>query len=430
MQGDIYRGEEDDIYWQTLQSGTTDVSGGNLLARWERDMEARGVLTLQAYYDYYERDTPVLSITPMLSITTETLDFDLQHRIPLGERHELAWGFGYRRIDSEIPQTPTTRFSPEQRSDNLFSAFIQDEYKLIPDKVRLILGSKFEHNDYSGFEYQPNARLLWTPDDKRSLWAAVSRAVRTPSRMEHTMSIEALIGSVSLPPPSPPLEVPLLLRMLGNEELDSEKVLAYEIGFRHQTTPKLFLDLAVFYNKYEDLVVGDRSLYPEGTMPPDVRMIVENMAQNNLAGHTYGLEAVGDWIARDWMHLKLAYTYLGINLDKGNQTSAYNIENRSPKHQISLRALFDVNEDWDVDIWLRHVDELADPQPSEPLNSGVNAYTTLDLRIAWKITKQLSLSLVGTNLLDERHAEFPAEPLNPLSGEVERSFYGQLRWKF
>jgi iron complex outermembrane receptor protein len=416
VQSDIYRSEQDELDWKTFRSGEATVTGGNLLAAWERSYSEASDVKLRAYYDYYQRKLPVAEIA------NHTFDLEFQHRYQVNPRNELIWGLGYRHLYSDIPPAEMIQFDPAQRHDNLFNLFVQDDFKLIPDKLTLTVGGKIEHNDYTGWEIQPNLRGLWLFSEKRSLWAAVSRAVRAPNRVDHNVTLEMPVQ----PTQNPFYPVPLVVRGSGTKDFESETVVAYEIGLHNQPTPKFSWDMALFLNRYDKLTAGQRNVMPDLA---NGRILILQQGINGIKGETYGLELSASWKPLDWWGLHGAYTFLEMSLEDkyGIGVSVADFENRAAQHRVSLRSNMNLAANWELDAWLRYVTELPGDAAS---NSYVDAYASVDLRLGWRPRKDLELSLAGRNLFDKRHYEFIADTFNPLYGEVDRSFHLQARWQF
>lgn len=406
FQGDIYDGEagqKSDIPSFTSPTFTEPIEddfpvfGGNLLSRWQHIFSGTSDMTLQLYYDRTERDEI------FGNADRDTLDIDFQHRFSWGNRQEVIWGLGYRLTSDEISTGNSfVVFDPVSRTDHLFSGFIQDDITLIKDRLRLTLGSKFEHNDYTGFEIEPNARILWTPHESHSIWSAASRAVRTPSRYE--TDVQAILIDHTV---------------FGNSDLKSEDIFALELGYRVQPTDSLSFDIAGFYNHYENLRTTELKSRPLNSIP----LNIECQFDNKMEGDVYGLELAADWKMLAWWQLNLAYTFLKMDLkpDKDSQADGYE-EDNSPDHQVSLRSSMDLTNDLELDFWLRFVDNIQ--------KGNVDTYTTLDVRLGWQPSSNLEISLVGQNLIDRHHLEFNEQEFVSESTEVERSVYGKITFKF
>ena len=131
-----------------------------------------------------------------------------------------------------------------------------------------------------------------------------------------------------------------------------------------------------------------------------------------MKGETYGVELAGNWQPiRDW-RLYGAYTFLQIELhrDGGVGASAEDFEGQSPEHQVYLQSSWNLPFNLEFDLISRYVDTLPKFTPK------VHRYMTLDLRLNWKASKNLELTLVGQNLLEPHHLEFGTNTLvrNPL----------------
>jgi len=419
IQGDLYQGDRNlrvsDIWiaeppYQTEQIGTFDIDGHNILARWEHTTSDTSAGTMQIYYDYTNREDAYLEQT------NRTLDIDLQHRFQYAERHDIVWGLGYRLNSDDFSRTFQMDLTPDSDSQQTFSAFAQDEITLLANKVWLTLGSKFEHNDYSGFEVQPNVRVLWKPQDDHRLWASISRAVRTPSRIEDSGRITTLVI-----PPIPFVNPDItVVSILGNSEFTSEELIAYEVGYRYLPSESISFDLALFFNNYEKLQAYNQS------SPIDLIYF-----GNTISGEVYGLEFTTQWSPTDWLETELSYSYIDIKMEDPQALTGIDqeamIEGSSPKNQISLKASIALQENLHLNLWGRYVDELE--KSSIVADFPVDDYTTLDANIRWQPVDDLELSLVGQNLFDNKHLEFISEQFTKPT-EIGRSIYAKLTWTF
>ncbi len=419
LQGDVYDSDEHQRIaslvfptppFERNLDDRIDSSGWNLLGRWQRDLAGTGDLRIQAYYDHTQRSEV------LLGQTHDTFDLDLQQHLSLGRRHELVWGLGYRRVRDAFDNSFAVSLRPPTFTTHLYSGFVQDEITLLPERLDLILGSKLEHNDFTGFEVQPNVRLIWHPTGDQVLWGAVSRAVRTPSRVDRNAVIK--MGLTAVAPPG----IPIFDTALGNPDFMSERLTAYELGWRWQPHNGLSLDLATYYNDYDRLSSLDFSTAPW------VRIT------NRLAGHALGAELAGDWRPREGWRLHLAYTYarISLNSDDGipDPLSMGTGEGSTPRQQLSLRSELALAPRWHLHLWGRYVGELPPSTPVETAQGGrVPPYWALDLRLAWQADDGLELSLSGHNLLHQHHLEFTQESFIAPT-EVERAVFAQVRWRF
>jgi iron complex outermembrane receptor protein len=386
LQGDAYGGNEQD------QPADTAVDGQNVLGRWTHTFSSESDLQVQIYFDRTWRRIPGTFAEDL-----KTYDFDFQHRFRLGERQSVVWGAGYRLMQDELKNSPALAFLPPDRNLQLFSGFLQDEITLIPERLKFTAGTKVEHNDFSGVEVQPGGRIAWTPDARETIWGAISRAVRSPSRIDTDFFV---------PPPPVAPGTPVLA---GGPNFDSEKVIAYELGYRLRPVERLSLSLATFFNQYDDL----RTL--EQTGPTTFQFV------NGLRGESWGVELSGDFRVTDWWRLRGGYTYLHEHIWQQpghtdiNQAQA---EGDDPQNQFLLQSIMDLPYHFQFDAVARYVDTL--PSPNVP------SYFTFDLRLAWQF-KKLEVSVVGQNLWDAQHPEFGAAAMRQ---EIPRSIYGEVTFRF
>jgi iron complex outermembrane recepter protein len=331
-----------------------------------------------------------------------TYDIDFQHRFSLGKQHHIVWGAGYRFSHDVVENAPSIAFFPTVLDRNLFSAFVQDEIALAA-QLALTLGSKVEHNDYTGFEFEPNVRLQWTWTPNQTLWSAISRAARTPSRIDRDLA-----------EPAPPR----ILLFTGSRKYGSEYVTAYELGYRGEISSRMTASLSTFYNEYRN--VRSISITP-GTIFP-------LFFANNLAGHTDGLELNARCQLADFWSLQVGYDFLQESLHvRPGQFDLGNAQNETadPRHQAALRSSMTLAAHLELDASLRWVDTLH--PPNGPGVAEVPSYFELDSRIGW-VMQGLELALVGQNLLHRRHAEYGFT--DPTREEIQRSVYGKISWRY
>lgn len=409
LQGDFYRGAAGQNNFVpfpppvgTISEDQADTSGGNLLTRWNHSFSSKSSFSLQFYYDRTKRKNATLTER------RDTYDLEFQHDFPLGEKHAIIWGAGYRSTQDDIdsPSTSALNFIHPQNRDSIISAFVQDDITLTTDRWHLILGTKYEHNDYTGNEFQPSVRMTWTPDGSNSFWGAVSRAVRTPSRIETDVNIQ--VGPVSVS---------------GNETFKTEKLLAYELGYRTQASSGLSLDISAFYNDYDDLSTFELAGPPS---PGGTQIELDN----RMSGKSYGFELATSWEVSDNWRIKASHAWLKVNLktdsDSSDTTSALSSDT-TPEHQTQIRSLLDLPHELEFDTSVYYLSKIP--------NSNIDSYTRLDMRLGWHVDKDLDLSLSLQNLLNNEHAEFLefsgfSGPLGLQSTQSERSFLLQLKLKF
>lgn len=339
----------------------------------------------------------------------DTFDMEFQHNLQAGQRNAVTWGLDYRLVADKLTDFNGVSFNPDSRETQLFSAFLQDQFS-ITDALRLTVGSKIEHNDYSGFEYQPNARLLWKLNENHSTWTSVSRAVRVPSRSFQDMNIS--LYRVRLPfPPFNTMEGAIV----GDAGVKSEQVTAFEWGYRGQMSQNLSFDVAAFYNIYDTL----SSQYPKVIQSPG---LIQNLSvtANGLEGESYGAELYANWKVTDSWRLQPGYTWLTID-NRTNSTDTTTVsrnEGNSPQNQYSIRSQLSLPHHIEFDTSVYYVDNLRASTATVP------NYTRVDLRLGWRPFKALELSVAGQNLLDDRHPEF-ARSSDIIVSEIPRSVYGK-----
>lgn len=381
-----------------------DSRGAHLLGKIEREKSNGGMVSVQTYLDYTEREQVLLDDERIIA------DIEVQYNLPKTDRHEWIMGGGYRMTYDNLKNTSSVVFDPRSRTDNLLQYFLQDKITLKPDEWYLTLGSRFELNDYTGFEVQPNARLQWHPDQNQMLWTSVSRAVRTPSRLE-----DDLTQTLSVSPPGGFGPGATAITLLPNSEIEAENLVAYEIGYRTQITSDVSLDATAFYNKYSDYIDFGFLTPTAGVFP--VQYINAGEAES------FGFELAGDWNVSDSLKLSATYSYLDLEVSIENE-GGFNLdaeERQSPSHQATLRASWNVNERLSVDPSLYFTDDLPD--------YDVDEYVRLDLNVGWKINENIHFNVIGQNLLDSDHREFGnATSLN--AAEIDRSVFGKVTWEF
>jgi iron complex outermembrane recepter protein len=417
LQGDHYVGASglNAYHTQTVQpymvplEGSVRNTGDNILTRYRHIIDDDTDWSVQSYFDNFVRDNTILN-----SERVRTFDIELQYHFQFTERQQITCGTGYRYIDTFCPSEDPFTASIQPAKNNIYTAnqFIQDEIALTPDSLAFILGCKLEQNTYTYFEYEPTARLRWSPDHTHTLWGAVSRAVRTPSVTEEHIfaTVPPAQGSTVFP------------RILGNDELVSETLMAYEIGYRTQATERFSWDIATFYNVYGDLI-GSVAVPPPVTEsePSPAHKVLPIVFANSGSADSYGAELTTTWSATEHWRLTGNYTFLRM-ITYGTPGQA-NDPGKNPHHQASLRSSWDLRDDLDFDLTARYVDCLT--------SLGVPSYITMDLRLAWRPRKSLELALVGQNLLQPYHYEFgpSTETLGNEATEVPRGVYGSITWR-
>lgn len=411
VHGDYYNGQED-----ISTGGVSDAIGGNLMANWTHTFSDRSDLSVLTYYDRTKLKNPVppletdgteLAPAGTLKDDLHTYNIDIQHRIRLREHNRFIWGLGYRYMHDVVSNAPALAFEPETLDRNLFNIFAQDEMRLASG-VYFTIGTKVEHNDYTGFEFEPSARLQFNVSEEETLWVSASRAVRIPSRID---------AHVRLPTPAFSPIVDNLL--VGNEDFISETVLAYELGLRSQVSSLLSGSAVVFYNVYDHVRSTSSS-------PPPAVFGLPLFYENNLEGETYGAELSVTCQAMSWWQLHLGYTLLKSDVRvKDGRTDFNNALNETadPESRVSIRSSMNVGRQFELDLNFRWVDRFTYNNSGTP--GRVADYSELQARLGWHVSPSFELSVVGQNLLHDQHLEYVISSPNPTT-EIQRSIYGKL----
>ncbi len=416
-QGDIYTGEEGATIVHTVLSPPENIivqrlaelSGGNVLGRWDHIFSSRCDTTLQFYFDRYSRDGP------NAREVRNTFDFDFQNHIVLGTRQDLIWGAGYRHTGDQTVGTIDEAFNPANDDGDLYNVFLQDQIALRRNRAYLYVGTKLENSYLGGFDLQPSIRITWTPSARRTFWAAISRASRTPTRRD--VAIDAALAA---------LPGPAEVALLGNSNFKSEHVLAYEAGYRVQPTGRISLDLTAFINDYHGLESAEMlpSFLDRNSVPP-VLILPESFG-NKMYGTTEGVEASVKWKATNRWTLSPGYTFLEMHLHTEasslDTTSVADAQGTNPGHQAQLRSHVDLSSKlaWDTNAYF------AGALPAQ----FVPSYTRLDSQLTWRLAEGVQLSITGQNLLRDHHVEFNDQFQSVNSSQVKRSAYAKITWHF
>ena len=404
LQGDVYKGDSGetvlyvtpDFPYHHSAIEDAPVSGGNFLGRWNRVFSNKSEITFQAYYDRIKRNEF------FIDETLDTLDLDLQHRLNFGQSLEFLYGVGYRYTKSDtsgknpIQGIYSYSLDPSVARDNLVSGFLQARIGLASGRGEVTIGSKFEHNDYTGFEYQPSARILWTLDQRHAIWAAVSRSVRTPSRVENDSDLNV---GLALPPINGMMSY---VRLMGNDEVDSEKVYSYESGYRGRLDKNLFIDLSFFYNKYKELLSG----IPLGTASLEysgggAHLVYPVLVANSRDAETYGLELSCEMSPVDWWRLAGGYSWMRMNLlDVGisrDGRQGFN-EKQNAENLFSLISYMDLSHNLEFNTAFYYIGSLE--------GLDIDAHTRVDINMSWHMNRTITIAAGVHDLFNDSHREF------------------------
>ena len=420
VQGDLYTSHEGEptTFLATIVSPQqniqleTELGGGFLQTAWNHSYSDRSEISLQASFDRFTRGDP------QLPEARDTLNLEFKHHLQAGQRHDIVWGGQYLNTSDSIGESLDIVATPSQRVLQLFSAFFQDEIALVPDRVYLTPGVKLEHNHYSGFNAIPSVRVAWTPGDRHLVWAAISRGIRTPARIDTDFRENNGGSGVSG-------GIPVETSTFGNPHFKDENLIAYEVGYRTTVSPRLFLDFTAFFNSYSHQETTEPGTPFLESTPLPVHIVQPFTYENLMHGEGHGLEVFTNWkVASRWT-LSPGYGFeeIHMHLDPSSRdtTSISDAEGSNPRSSAQLRSHFEMSRalSWDTSVYF--VDRLVDP--------GVPSYTRLDTGFTWRLADKLSASFVGQNLLKDRHLEFQFAGNLHNSTLIKRSAYVQLTWQ-
>lgn len=383
------------VYTEAVGDGRVD--GAYVLGRIEQQSPAdNSKWTLQSYWSWERRET-----WDGVVLDRHTFDLDFRHHLELNDWNEVIWGLGYRLYAANVDSTASVGLDPDQRTTHLLTAFVQDTITIIPDTLFGMIGSKFEHNSYTGFELQPSGRIWWTPDERQTVWASVSRAVRTPSLAEDDVRLTTAYYGAGAGNTAP--YVPL--QVTGNRDVDSERLVALEAGYRVRPIDEVTVDVAGFFNDYNDLItapgVGDGPFL------------------NLSHGNTGGVELSTTWQIADNWRVTGSYSYLYQELD-GRYSERD--DSTGVQHMVQARSYYDITDDLELNAAVYFVDQL--------FGRDVPGYVRVDLGVTWRPDDRLEISVYGQNLLDPHHREFVDPFFQGSAAEVPRAAYIQASVRF
>ncbi|MGB6946923.1 MAG: TonB-dependent receptor [Bryobacteraceae bacterium] len=383
-----------------------EVTAGNILVRWNHTLANGSQMSLQVYDDYSRHfDTGFLD-------RQNTVDLDFEHHLALGSRNDIVWGLGARTIESDYGTGYDFTILPSHRLDTLFSVFVQDELKLA-DALSLTIGSKMEHNDFTGFEFEPSAQLVWALTEKQALWLSGSRAIREPSSVDDGLEVDGTALAIG-----PTFAI---VRVLGNPYIKAEELRDFEIGYRRQASKRVSLDVTGFAGRYRNLdVLAPQTPYfaNQAGVP---YMVLPELFENGAGATTYGVEFSGHWKLTDHWRISPGYSYFHMNA-QGDSSIMSTPPGVAPDHQFQIRSQLDLPRHLEWDNTLGYVSKLS--------VGNIPAYARLDSRVGWRVGEFVELSLVGQNLLTPRHAEFSSTGYPTVYTLVERSVFGKVTWRF
>ncbi len=426
LQGDYYRLNSDLDFTSRFISlaagsspfqGTNVQEGANVLSRWTHTFEDASSYQLQVYYDRLKRKSGV----PFDNVVDQ-LDIDFQHNFNIADIHNFSWGLNYRYAFFDLETTNIVQNAKD--TTHLASLFLHDEIQLIPEKLSLILGTKIEYNVFTGFEFQPSVRTAWNPHPNHTIWAAFSRAVRLPNIDEENATINLVVV------PAPGIfgtGNPTFIQQIPNSGTKAEELLAYELGYRAKINSKLNFDVTAYYFDYDNLIESNNGTPLFFQPGPPVHDLLPVFQDNSVKGEVYGVELSGEWqVLRNW-RISGSYTFAEIQLhpfpgaNVGNAGFAEGFEAEGePNHIFNIRSYLNLPYNLELDTFFYFVDD--------NISRAIPEYGRLDVRLGWQPMKNVDLSFVAQNLLDESHPEL--SELLEVASETQRSYYVKATLKF
>ena len=419
VQGDMYRTGENQTITSLIANALPaphtfdeqfNTSGVDVVGRWNRTLASGASLSLQMYYDRSDRREQGGGDT------LNTVDFVFQHHLAIGSRHDVVWGAGYRLVQDSITAGYATTFVPLNQTTSLFSTFVQDEIRLTKS-VWLTVGSKFEHNAYTGFEYEPSARLVWTPNDRQAIWLSASRAIRQPDRADFGLRSDV----ATFPLPGGAFGI---VELLGNPNTKAEQLRDYEAGYRAQLSKRVSLDIASYVSFYRRLLTDEPGT-PFFSTGPTPLLISPLYFDNRAHALSYGVEFFANWNITPRWRISPGYGFIHMEVspdsDSGDTTVALTPGN-TPAQQFQIRSFLNLTRrlDWDTSLFRTGSLDGASPTPG---------YARLDTRLGWRVGERVDLSISGQNLLHGTHPEFHDQNgLNHIL--LERRFVAKITWRF
>jgi iron complex outermembrane recepter protein len=414
IQGDGYGAEAGQSVRLALYSppsnpvvnGDRRFNGQDIMTSWRRVLAPGSDIQIKSYYDRTQREE--LNYKEV----RHTFDADFVHHLAW-RRQDITWGVGTRISPSAFTQkVPTLDFVPPDSTHSIFSAFFQDDIVVVRDRVNLTLGTKLEHTTYSGFDYQPSVRVAWTPDPQHTLWGAATRAVRSASRIEDGLNLTALFSATG----------PVYARLIGDGKFEPEKLMGYEVGYRNYITSRGFIGVALFHNRYDDLMSAESRPTQVENTPAPAHLVLPLDIRNGLTAQSTGGELTGLWDVHERVRLRVSYSYVSPDAKtKTTSNDAFTVpqlEGNTSRHKVVIQDSISLPRQFELNLTYRYVSRIR-AQP-------IAGYSTADVRIARPIGRQFAVEVVGRNLLQPYHAEYEGNP-GPTVG-IRRSGFVALTW--
>jgi iron complex outermembrane receptor protein len=388
--------------------------GDDVMETWHHTLEGGSETTLRVYYDRIDRHGEA-----GIDVTNDTVDADFEHHLAVGARNDVVWGLDLRvhRDDIRSDDSHSLQIIPERRTIPFGSGFLQDEIRLT-NSLFLTLGSKLEHNDYTGFEYEPGAQLVWTPTESHTFWTSASKAVRQPNRADFGARLNVAVTPID--------GMLALITLSGDSGVKAEKLHDYEAGYRSQIHRRLSLDLSTFLSYYHDLETSEPGTPYLATNPGGAPYLVLPLSFANLAhARDYGAELFFHWTATRRWTVSPGYSFLQMSTrTQAGSGDAFvsTIPGSSAKHHFRASSVLNLRSNLEWNATLRYVSRLASP--------NIPSYVGADTSLRWRLREHVEVSMTGQNLLSPRHMEFGDVQKVLIPSPVLRSVFGKLTWRF
>jgi iron complex outermembrane receptor protein len=404
VQGDVYEQQlaETTQPFPFIEDTAYYANGGNVLGRWTHTESDRADTSVLAYYD-----RQVLSNPQPIGYEQDSFDIELQNRFPIEQLQDVTWGLGARDHFIRLDSPASVTASPTYTNEFIYNGFVQDQVSIVPNHLQWFVGTKLEYNSLTYFEVQPSTRLLWTPDERNSIWAAFSRSVRIPSIYEESH-----------------LDLPGY--QVGTQDPESEKTESFEVGYKLQPLKPLTMDVTGFYNVYSDLIAP----VPDPLSPTEVDYA------NAADANGYGAETSVNWQVNPKWRVGASYSFLQIHAHSIINSPIdlfippYEIQyfsGSSPENQFQIHSYLDLLKNLQFNASLYYVDSL--PLVNGVLYGGnyqsVNSYFRLDMNLRWQINRNMALAVGVQNLLENRHFESGSIDAQSLPSEAPRTFFAE-----
>jgi iron complex outermembrane receptor protein len=422
VQGTLYRARSGETTLGIVSLGNplgapfddkTHSSGGDFSARWTKTSTSI-TTSVQAYFDLTHRDE-----LGEYGEYRHTIDIGMDQQVHSSIRNNLSWGADFRFNADNTVGSFSVAFNPARRNLQFYGAYIQDEIGIVPEKLKLTAGGKFEHSYFNGFVFQPNVRLIWTPDSRYSVWTSVARAAASPSRIDADVRFnEAIVtdtqGAVTL------------FSHFGTNHLPPETVIAYELGARAVVSRKVSIDVAAFYNLYSKFHTNESGTpFMETGGPLPTHLVVPDSVQSNSSAMSRGGELLLEAHPASFWKLTASYAALLIEVNQSaaslNTTNPGDSEGSTPRNQAQVHSLLSLPHKFEFDSSAFYVGKLT--------QFGIKPYTRLDIRAGWRPTSQFEISVGGKNLLQSQHYEFGSGDIAQ-AAPIWRSAYLKATWSF